>query len=287
MLGGATTAQMRAPLPRSIRRLRTGERRLIGIDLAWGKKTGTDYDSTDCEGSGCAELVWDGEDLTLKRLALLHSMEEIVKWIEPERGDWVVAVDAPLVVSNKKGARKAEAEVSAAYRRYDASARPTKLEPGKEHRGVQLRKALKERGGTLLECAGSGGRGNLMLETYPYPATIELFNLNLIIKYKKGDAAERLVGQQELADRIRAHFCDRPNGPRLRRDNSLMNLLSEPASTVTSKQLKNREDKMDGLICAYVAAWADAGRCLQPFGAVGEGVMFIPCLRRCTGMSLR
>lgn len=290
MLDGATTAQSCGSQPCLMRRLRMSERRLIGIDLAWGKKAGTDYDSRDCEGSGCAEFIWVDGELWLTRLDLLHSMDQIVKWIEPERGNWVVAVDAPLVVDNGEGRRKAEEEVSEAYRRYDAGAHSTNLDADKEHRGVQLRKALKEQGGRLLECAGSGCRGNLILETYPHPATIELFDLNLIIKYKKKGMSpeQRRVGQQELADRIRTHFCDRPAGPRLRRDDCLTNLLSEldPEATHAHKKLKEREDKLDGLICAYVAAWADAGRCLQRFGVVGKGVMFIPCLRRCTGMSL-
>lgn len=247
-------------------------RRLIGIDLAWseGKKGKPN-------GSGCAELVWADGELRLERLALLYSLDEIVEWIEPDRGDWVVAVDAPLIVSNDKGQRKAEAEVTAAYRRYDAGAHSTNLKQDKEHRGVQLREKL---GGALLECADGDDR--LIFETYPHPATVELFDLNLIVKYKKwANKDQRRAGQQELADRIRTHFCDRPVGPRLRRDDCLMALLSEPDSKATHPDLKEREDKLDGLICAYVAAWADEERCLQRFGAVGEGVMFIPCLRRC------
>lgn len=258
-------------------------RRLIGIDLAWseGKKGKPN-------GSGCAELVWADGELRLERLDLLYSLDQIVEWIELGGGDWVVAVDAPLVVSNDKGPRRAEEEVSAAYRRYDAGAHSTKRNPDKEHRGVQFRKRLEEREGTLLECAGDGVGGRLVLEIYPHPATVELFDLNLIVKYKKwANKDQRRAGQQELADRIRTHFCDRPVGPRLRRDDCLMALLSEPDSKATHAELKCREDKLDGLICAYVAAWADQGRCLQRFGAVGEGVMFIPCLRCCTGAPLR
>lgn len=257
-------------------------RRLIGIDLAWSEsKKGKP------NGSGCAELVWADGELRLERLALLYSLDEIVEWIELGGGDWVVAVDAPLVVSNDEGPRRAEEEVSAAYRRYDAGAHSTKRNPDQEHRGVQFRKRLEERGGTLLECAGDGVGGRLVLETYPHPATIELFGLNLIIKNKKDGMSEeqKRNAQQELADQIRTHFCDRligpygrPVGPRLRRNDCLMALLSEPALPIA---LKEREDKLDGLICAYVAAWADAERCLQRFGAVREGVMFIPCLRRC------
>ena len=265
-----------------------GKRRLIGIDLAWGKQAGTDYGSTDCEGSGCAELVWDGDELRLSRLDLLHSMAQIVEWIEPKCGDWVVAVDAPLVICNEEGQRPAENQASKLYGRYDAGAHSTNLK--RKHRGPQLLGALADEGGELVEQVAAAGGRKLVFETYPHPATIELFDLNLIIKYKrkKGMSPEqRRVRQQELADRIRTHFCDRPIGPTLRRDDCLTNLLSEPDPKVTHKELKEREDKLDGLICAYVAAWADAGRCLQRFGEDGEGVMLIPCLRPCVRSSPR
>ena len=256
------------------------ERRLIGIDLAWSEGN----------RSGCAELVYEDGQLALSRLDLLCKIDDIVEWIDPGRGEWVVAVDAPLVVCNDKGQRKAEAKVRDAYRRYDAGAHSTNLEQDKEHRGVRLRKRLEERGGTLLECVGDDGGGNLIFETYPHPATVELFDLNLIIKYKKRKGMskeQRRNGQQELADRIRTHFCDRPNGPSLRRDKQrdkcLTALLCEPDPAITHDGLKDREDKLDALICAYIAAWAGAGRCLQRFGEVGQGVMYIPCLRCCTG----
>ena len=261
-------------------------RRLIGIDLAWKKcaKGKPSY-------SGCVELQRDGNLLSIARASVVHGIDAIVDWIEPDRGTWTVAVDAPLVVCNQEGRRKAEAKVSEAYRLYDAGALSTNLGSDKELRGVRLRERLEEQGGRLLECAGDAADGNLILETYPHPATVELFALNQIIKYKMKDGMnkeQRRNGQQELADRIRTHFCDRPNGLSLRRDKQrdkcLMALLCEPDLTITHDELQKREDKLDGLICAYIAAWADAGRCLQRFGAVGEGVMFIPCLRCCTGV---
>ena len=268
------------------------ERRLIGIDLAWSKGKRDKPNA-----SGCAELMWADGELRLTRLDLRYSIDKIVEWIEPDRGHWLVAVDAPLVVCNEEGRREAEIQVSDAYRRYDAGAHSTNRKSGKERRGEQLRCKLEEHGGKLLEKAGGIRENKLVLETYPHPATVELFDLNLIIKYKMRDGmlkAQRRDRQQELADQIRTHFCDRPsaprsglNTPRLRRDDCLKALLSEPDPKATRENLKEREDKLDGLICAYIAAWADAGRCLQRFGVREEGVMFIPCLRNCTGVSLR
>ena len=48
------------------------KRRLIGIDLAWGKHGGTDFDDTDCAGTGCVELVWHDGDLMMERPAVIR-----------------------------------------------------------------------------------------------------------------------------------------------------------------------------------------------------------------------
>ena len=52
-----------------------------------------------------------------------------------------------------------------------------------------------------------------------------------------------------------------------------------PDPGLRGKALKDREDKLDGLICAYTAAWLDAGRPLQGLGDAGFGVMITPSLR--------
>ena len=254
-------------------------RRLIGIDLAWGKETGTDYESTDCEGSGCAELVRDGDDLTLKRLDLLHSMDEIVKWIEPKRGDWVVAVDAPLVIHNWGGRRRAEEQACDVYHPYDAHPYSTNLETrGEHHRGGQLLRALEAHCGVLVEDPAKRAAGRLIFETYPHPATVELFDIDRIIKYKNCVKDQMILGQKQLACAIRRYLCPDGAKPRLRCSDDLDSLLEVP-ETILKSGLKNREDVIDGLICAYIAAWVDAGRPSRGFGDVGDSVMIVPNVR--------
>lgn len=265
-------------------------RRLIGIDLAWGKETGTDYDSTDCEGSGCAELVWNGNGLTLERPPeLLHSMEDIVKWIEPDRGDWVIAVDVPIVIRNEEGRRPAEDEADEYYRPYDAVPRPSNLNlaVGKSQRGDQLLAQLRKVGGELVESAAHLENQRLVFETYPHIAMVELFGLDRTIKYKasqcqgKGGVLCQQKGQRRLADSMREHLCSDSNKPasdkpKLRSNKKLAELLPEPFPDLGGQKLKDREDKLDGLVCAYTAAWLDAGGDLVGLGKVGEGVMIAP-----------
>ena len=252
-----------------------GGRRLIGIDLAWGEGN----------GSGCAELVRENGALSLSRLDLLYSTDEIVEWIAPERGDWVVAVDAPLVVLNETGRRAADAEASRFYGRFEAGAYPanrkvlTKYARGGEHRGEQLLRALEAGGAKLVERAEDAVAGRLAFETYPHIVMVELFGLVRTIKYKKGSDADKRRGQRQLCAAIREHLCDPSARPRLRIDDRLEQLLSEPDPILKGAALKSREDTLDGLVCAYAAAWIDSGRPMQGLGEVGAGVMITPEVR--------
>ena len=276
-MGPASARALWCPLPAVAEEERMSERRLIGIDLAWGNEGGIGYYSTECEGSGCAELVWDGEDLMLKRLALLHSMDEIVDWIRPDCGDWVVAIDAPLVICNKDGQRPAENQASKFYGKYHAGADSSNLK--REHRGPQLLRALARRGGELVEQTVAIRGRRLVFETYPHIAMVELFNLDRIFKHKrkpKRTVACRNAEQRRLAEATCENLCSEAADPFLMMNKRLAELLPEPFPDLGGQALKDREDKLDGLICAYTTAWLNAGRDLVGLGKVGEGVMIAP-----------
>ena len=246
-------------------------RRLIGLDLAWSERNGT----------GCAELVREGGELTLTRIGVRDSIDEIVEWVQPAWGKWVVAVDAPLVVTNQTGRRQADAEASKLYGRFEAGAYPANLKLlGQDHRGGQVLDALKQQGGRCVERPQDMQGGSVVFETYPHPCMIELFRLARTIKYKKkGTIAERQRAQAQLTDAIRINFIERPVGLAVRLNDDLARLLDEPDGPLSGSQLKDREDQLDALVCAYVAAWADAGSPLRALGELGHGVMLLPWLR--------
>lgn len=243
------------------------DRRLIGLDLAW----------KDGNGTGCAELVEHEGKLTLKRLDLLDSIDEIVTWIKPEMGDWVVAIDAPLVVCNKTGSREAEKQTGRQYGKFQAAAHSANW--GRfdgYHRGGKLLGRLAGCGGKLVEHPADVGSGRLVFETYPHPAMVELFWLDRIIKFKKGRVAVKRRGQQQLADEIGNCFCGKDADPLLASNAKLQELLSEPKSDLKGKALKHREDRLDAVVCAYVAAWVAAGKPWSGLGDVGKGVIVVP-----------
>ena len=243
------------------------DRRLIGIDLAWSERNGT----------GCVELVEHEGKLTLTRVDVLRSIDEIVQWIKPEVGDWVVAIDAPLVVCNKTGSREAEKQVGRRYGKFHASAHSANW--GRfdgYHRGGKLLGRLAGCGGKLVEHLSHVSSGRLAFETYPHPAMVELFWLDQIIKYKKGQVAAKRRGQQQLADAIWTSFCDKDADPSLASSAELRELLSGPRPDLRGDDLKHREDRLDAVVCAYVAAWVAAGKPWSGFGEVGRGVIVVP-----------
>ena len=196
----------------------------------------------------------------------MGTLDEIVAWIEPQRGDWVVAVDAPLVVLNQTGRRQADADVSAKYWKFEAGAYPANLNNlnlGPTHQG---RATVAGAAGCGADVGGARRgceeRPADAFEMYPHPAMVELFALERTIKYKKGRVAEKRIGQRELADAIRVHLCAAEARPRLRVDPKLEDLLEEPQEPLKGRALKGREDRLDAVVCAYIAAWLDAGnRC--------------------------
>lgn len=278
--GGAGAAGLKPePRPRSgaggaKRDGRTGTRRLIGVGLARGEKN----------ASGCVELERDGGELTLRRADLVRTIDDIVGWIQPEQGNWIVAVGAPLVVRNQKGRREADRQVNRRYSRYGADAYPANLDRlGGDHRGWRLWRALGRRhDGALLDGGGDAGRPRLVFETSVHPLTIEFLGFDRAIKSRKGGAARKREGQAQLAGAIRERLCAGKARPRLRIDDELEGLLREPVQPLPIDALNAREDLLAGLICAYAAAWVDARREIQALGIAGEGVTILPNARGIT-----
>ena len=254
----------------------SGGRRIIGIDLAW----------KDHHQSGCVELAWEGDELRVDRIDTRVGVDAIVEWIEPSRDDWVVAVDAPLIVRNRTGSRQADKDATTAYGRFEAGAYPANLNLlGDDHAGGRLWEALLEAGGQLVERAPQDVKsGSLVFETYPHVAMVEMFELEQTIKYKPGrGVAQQRIGQRQLAETIREHFCDTPAGPKLQMNDLLEDLLCEPDPELKGDALKGREDMLDAVVCAYVAAWLEGGEPAAGLGELGDGVMIVPWVRHLRG----
>jgi predicted RNase H-like nuclease/ppGpp synthetase/RelA/SpoT-type nucleotidyltranferase len=237
----------------------------IGVDLAWGVKRPTGLAVVDASGR-------------LVHLSTVLTDEEILAALAPyAAGECMVAIDAPLIVTNPKGNRPAEAALNRDFAKFDAGAHPANT--GKpEFRGIPRGAALCQAMG--LDMNPRSGRKRRAIEVYPHPATVALFRLGRTLKYKNKpgrdleglrselltlmglleglSAAEpplRLAAPESdsagheppVTDAADAADATGPGWAELRRR----------VETATRKsELRVAEDQVDAVVCAYVALFA-------------------------------
>jgi predicted RNase H-like nuclease len=230
----------------------------IGVDLGWyGKPTGV-------------AAIRDARPAIEQRaVARLEPVTEVLDWILRQTGDGdaVIGVDAPLVIPNVSGIRVAERQLNAEYRRYDAGCHPANLSRPFASHVLAFSCALGERG--FLHGADLLPRqsGRFQIEVHPHSATIALFGLPRIVKYKRGTREERALGLRRLRRLMLERLPELdppfiPDLPRLPR----------------SGNLKPVEDQIDAVLCAYIAAhWWYWGRERNAvYGSAQEGYIVVP-----------
>lgn len=245
--------------------------RYIGVDMAWTTKN----------LSGAAVLAGGPRGAVLAAPPqLLGDLAAIVSHIVAAAGDGdaIVAVDAPLVVPNLSGRRPAEAELGRVFQRFEAGAHPANrrlLDRGDGVKGELLVARLAEHGFRHVPAIAAGAGGRLLTEVYPHAAMVGIFGLDKTLKYKarpgRGDATRAAAWRryQELLLSLAAA------DPALAGHEEL---LAVDAGALRGRALKAYEDKVDALMCAYVALFAHrwgAERCAT-FGDLEGGYIFTP-----------
>ena len=166
--------------------------------------------------------------------------------------DTVVAVDAPLVIRNQTGQRPCETMIGRRFGRYDASAHTSNLSLYPEPGSVTF-VCLLETAGFIHDPEPSTLRrraGRWVFEVYPHPAQVVLFQLDRILKYKKGNLAAKRAGLALL----RRHMASLHKlEPSLSSTRELKAILEGDLDTMTGRELKWHEDTLDALFCAYLA----------------------------------
>lgn len=231
----------------------------IGIDLAWGQKNRT----------GLAAVGGDGR---LLASSSARTDDEIVDWIErhaPQPG--VVAIDAPLIVTNETGRRPCESLIHATFGKFDASPHSTNL--GKPEFRPPRGAVLAERLGVPIDPGGP--RVGVAIEVYPHPAMVGLWQLDLILKYKhktkypfafrKAEFGRLL---QLLEDEATLQVDALPRWADVR-------AIAEQAAK--HSDLNAIEDEVDGIVCGWLAwLWARADARLEVYGDVERGYIVAP-----------
>jgi predicted RNase H-like nuclease len=243
----------------------------IGLDLAWSPRNPT----------GAAVIRGHARGGTLIETALLGDLGEIVAYVARHAGAGpaLVAVDAPLRVPNATGRRPAEALLGQAFRSYDAGAHPANrglpaFRGGV--RGEKLVEALAALGIAHDRAAiEAGAAARQVVEVYPHPAMVALFELDKTLKYKARpgrDLTTRRAAWRSYQLRLGglAHA-----DPPLRGHEKWLTVDVEQLS---GRRLKDYEDQTDAIMCAYIALYAyrwGAARC-RAFGTWEDGYIFTP-----------
>jgi predicted RNase H-like nuclease len=230
----------------------------IGVDLGWYGKP-----------SGLASICLEGSALRLRNIARLESADEIFGWVQAEVGSGgaVVGVDAPLVIPNETGIRPAERGLNADFRRFHAGCHAANLGRPFSQNVISFSRRLEAMGfahGAALEARQEG---RFQIEVHPHAATVSLFGLDRIVKYKRGTRDERARGLRRLRTLALTRL------PAL--DPALP--LRLPGVPVKGP-IKPVEDKIDAVLCAYIGAhwWFWGTERNRIYGTAADGYIVVP-----------
>jgi predicted RNase H-like nuclease len=230
----------------------------IGIDLAWGQKRRSGVAAVDAAGR-------------LVSSASLLTDAEIDGWLTDQGECVTVAVDAPLVVVNPSGQRRAETLIGKAFGRFDASAHTSNL--SRPHFNPPRGRVLAERHGWSIDPQHSATAGfPACIEVYPHPGMIGVFGLDRIVKYKKGPVPERRLGFTQLLG-----LLEGLRTLRLTESPRWQEILEVVEGMPRHVDLDLVEDEIDAIFCAYLAwLWHVERDALHVYGDLANGYIVAP-----------
>ncbi|MBD2337255.1 DUF429 domain-containing protein [Calothrix sp. FACHB-156] len=216
--------------------------KFLGIDLGWKSQP---------SGLCCLELI-DGK-LQLLDLNRKEAIAEILAWIDtfvPPEEPALIAVDAPTLIPNAAGSRLPDKLTHKYFGKYHAGCYPANLGLAFAERTVNFGLELESRGFAHAPSIEPQKPGRYQIEVFPHPAIVHLFHLERILKYKKGRLGDRRLELLKLYNYIGEILPTLE--PPLHSPTISSSFL--PEIPHTGAALKAVEDKLDSLICAYVAA---------------------------------
>jgi len=238
----------------------------IGIDLAWSVRKR--------QPSGVAALAVGTGGLVVRELDCVVTDDELVAFVARHLGaPTVIMIDAPIRVPNLENRRRCEDLVSRRFGGREGGAHSSNRSLFERLygtiRGERLLARLAELGvrdGPLEDAH----EGHHAYECYPHAAMLELFALPKTLKYKR---KRQSWDEARAAFRVLLAHLATLEAPRLVLEPALLASL-DPGETV-GRRYKDKEDRADALVCAYLGALAVLGR-LEMLGSVAEGHIVVP-----------
>ena len=242
----------------------------IGIDLAWSEKNAT----------GIAVLKGDKNKAELCFGDTLLSDNEIISCVKKYVKDKnaFIAIDAPLIVPNEEGRRHAEALTGMLFRKYDAGAHPSNRKrlsqwSGKI-RGEEISRLLEKNKFKQDPYIKKFERTRKFFEVYPHPSMVVLFKLDKILQYKSKPKRDYAFLYKEFR-KYQKYLKDlEKKRPKLVLPKKITN---RDVRKLKGKALKNYEDLLDAVFCAYLAyyTWHHPDKCAV-LGGMEEGYILTP-----------
>lgn len=214
--------------------------KFLGIDLGWKSQP-----------SGLCYLQFIDGKLQIQDLDRKEFIADILVWIDtyvtPEESA-MIAVDAPTLIPNLTGSRLPDKLTHKHFGKYHAGCYPANLSLPFAERTVKFGLELELRGFAHAPTIEPQKSGRYQIEVFPHPAIVHLFNLQRILKYKKGRLSDRRLELLKLYNYI-TEILPTLEPPLGLGDSFLLEIPT------TGAALKEVEDKLDSVICAYVAAY--------------------------------
>ncbi len=217
--------------------------KFIGIDFGWVSGA-----------SGLCCLQWQNQQLDIVEIDIQTELEDVLAWLDrlvSAQESAIVAVDAPTLIPNQIGTRVPDRLSHKYFGKYHAGCYPANLNRPFAERTVGFGKSLEKRGFAHAANITPQKLGRYQIEVFPHPAIVHLFDLDRILKYKKGKLSDK---KRELK-RLRSYIVELlPKlTPVLNVDSPVV--IPKIANQFTGRQLKVVEDRLDAIICAYTAAY--------------------------------
>ncbi|MEB3219859.1 MAG: DUF429 domain-containing protein [Nostocales cyanobacterium 94392] len=220
--------------------------KFLGIDLGWKSQP---------SGLCYLELI-DGR-LELQDLDRIDAIADILVWVDncvKADENAIIAVDAPTLIPNLTGSRLPDKLTHKHFGKYHAGCYPANLGLAFAQRTVNFGLELQSRGYLHAPTIQPQKLGRYQIEVFPHPAIVNLFGLQRILKYKKGKISDRHLELTKLYHYITNILPILEPGLNLEHNSHFLN-FEFLISTCTGAILKATEDKLDSIICAYVAAY--------------------------------
>lgn len=238
--------------------------KIIGIDLAWQSETNTTALAVGNLTDGVFNISGVYESLS--------SLDSIKDTIKNEKDVCGLSIDAPLIINNATGQRACERELSKEYGSRYASCHASNTTLYPDAASTILADHLSKEDFIHL---GTPEKEHWQIECYPHPALIEIFNLPERLPYKKGTVAKKKQGQVNLANHLKS--LRNSKTLKLTIDSTSQIYLSEDhIHSCAGISLKQNEDALDSIVCAYIGALYAIMAPHKTFGNIDSGYIYVP-----------